>query len=476
MSWASRPAKPRPPPPPEPLPSDGWDPLWLPSRKRLALSLFPAWVRPAWWPDWADPFDASSDLRRWIFPYLVAPYVCVQVLKWTLIAPVFAAELATSPGGGSGAFALRPEQTEKCEAEAERYRAHLSFEQLMQRAPPLAEADLLAAVRAKLAADEAACAEENCRASTELAADATFTTAGVANVFLNRRSVQTVQISVSKEFFALDSSKQAFLLLLVSDILVGYHSSEGWATALQLVANHYGLQESKDLTALFIAVVPVSLDVLFKFWRALPAPPLAARSCAAHALRTAGALRSCGSCRRTRRSSSARLTAEDRARENCTQKSYLAAPPRRVAPARHASAARRSPAVYLALSWSNDFRGGTAQNIFRTTINRAPSTPGRSPLNARPRAVLRLVAHALAVVRPPPRPAGAPLRSLLLQGHRRRGQVRRRQVRRARGAAEGRRRRRLVGACARAAALVVGNGACVRLAGHGPLHNHVQPL
>jgi hypothetical protein len=32
------------------------------------------------------------------------------------------------------------------------------------------------------------------------------------------------------------------------------------------VSSHYGLEERKDLVALFIAIVPVSLDVLFKFW------------------------------------------------------------------------------------------------------------------------------------------------------------------------------------------------------------------
>ena len=42
--------------------------------------------------------------------------------------------------------------------------------------------------------------------------------------------------------------------------------SEGWAVGLQVLADHYGLDERKDLTALFIAVVPVSFDVVFKYW------------------------------------------------------------------------------------------------------------------------------------------------------------------------------------------------------------------
>ncbi len=96
--------------------------------------------------------------------------------------------------------------------------------------------------------------------------DATFSAIVGVNVAANINSVRRVQTAVGKEFFSMDSSRQAFLLLLVSDILVGYHSSEGWATFLELIANHYGIDENKDLTALFIAIVPVSVDVVFKYW------------------------------------------------------------------------------------------------------------------------------------------------------------------------------------------------------------------
>ena len=157
-------------------------------------------------------------------------------------------------------------QVERCEAEAERYRAHLAFEPLLGRAPALSEADSVAAVRSHLADLEEEGLQQACRAATDLLADATFLAAAGANAAANAAEVRRLRGVVGKEFFALDSSRQAFVLLLLSDILVGYHSSEGWATALELLCCHYGLEERRDLVALFIAVVPVSLDVLFKFW------------------------------------------------------------------------------------------------------------------------------------------------------------------------------------------------------------------
>lgn len=67
---------------------------------------------------------------------------------------------------------------------------------------------------------------------------------------------------------------QAFTLLLIADVLVGYHSSDGWITAINLVFHHYGLPEKEEFTSIFVAIVPVSLDVTFKYWVFKCAPSL----------------------------------------------------------------------------------------------------------------------------------------------------------------------------------------------------------
>jgi hypothetical protein len=265
------------------MPPQDWDDGYVVSRERARTPLFraqqwweslfvtaegesriPEWERPAWMPQWIDPLDRTSDMRRWIAPYLIAPWLFAQLLKFSVVGPMLVQELHKP--GGSTVFHLRAEQTERVEAEAERFRAHLAFEQLLQRAPTLSDDQILTRVRDKLAEDERELLEHNCASLTELVTDSTYATIVSLNVLVNLKSVRRIQTAVGKEFFSMDSSRQAFLLLLFSDILVGYHSSEGWATALELVADHYGIPERKDLTALFIAVVPVSVDVVFKYW------------------------------------------------------------------------------------------------------------------------------------------------------------------------------------------------------------------
>lgn len=233
---------------PRPLPADAWDPLWRrPARRGAAARRAPAWRRPPWLPEWADPVDPASDMRRWLLPYLALPYAAVQLLKALVVGPALAAQLASALGGAGpagaaglppgGAFSLRPEQVERCEQAAERYRAHLEFERLVRGAPGVAagggggerearEAEAaaaggdLAAVRSKLAADERAAAEDNCRGLTDLASDGAFAALVGAKVALNARRATSLQTTLAREFFALDSSRQAFILLLISDILV----------------------------------------------------------------------------------------------------------------------------------------------------------------------------------------------------------------------------------------------------------------
>jgi hypothetical protein len=79
-----------------------------------------------------------------------------------------------------------------------------------------------------------------------------------------------IQINITKSFllevfFGLDDSKKSLLILLVTDLLVGYHSSNLWELLFEFLFNHYGLPESQTGIFLLVATLPVLLDVLFKY-------------------------------------------------------------------------------------------------------------------------------------------------------------------------------------------------------------------
>lgn len=79
-----------------------------------------------------------------------------------------------------------------------------------------------------------------------------------------------IQINITKSFllevfFGLDDSKKSLLILLITDLLVGYHSSNIWELFFEFLLNHYGLPESQTGIFLLVATLPVLLDVLFKY-------------------------------------------------------------------------------------------------------------------------------------------------------------------------------------------------------------------
>ena len=79
------------------------------------------------------------------------------------------------------------------------------------------------------------------------------------------------EITILKSFlieaiYSLSDTTKSFLLILLTDLLVGFHSPRGWETALELLLKHFGLPENQDFVFLFVATFPVLLDTVFKYW------------------------------------------------------------------------------------------------------------------------------------------------------------------------------------------------------------------
>ena len=79
-----------------------------------------------------------------------------------------------------------------------------------------------------------------------------------------------VQINIAKSFllevfFGLNDAIKSLLILLTTDLLVGYHSPNIWELFFESIFNHYGIPESETGIFLLVATLPVLLDVLFKY-------------------------------------------------------------------------------------------------------------------------------------------------------------------------------------------------------------------
>jgi len=71
---------------------------------------------------------------------------------------------------------------------------------------------------------------------------------------------------LAESLYSLSDTTKSFLLILSTDLLVGFHSPRGWEVFLEWVFLHFGLPENSEFMSLFVATFPVFLDTVFKYW------------------------------------------------------------------------------------------------------------------------------------------------------------------------------------------------------------------
>lgn len=88
----------------------------------------------------------------------------------------------------------------------------------------------------------------------------------VGIISTNKRDVEILKSFMDDVIYGLSDSAKAFIIILLTDMFVGFHSPHGWEVILENVTRHFGLPESRDFNFLFIATFPVILDAVFKYW------------------------------------------------------------------------------------------------------------------------------------------------------------------------------------------------------------------
>ncbi|HAC63214.1 MAG TPA: proton extrusion protein PcxA [Cyanothece sp. UBA12306] len=82
----------------------------------------------------------------------------------------------------------------------------------------------------------------------------------------SKTEIEVVKSFLDEILYGLSDPAKAFLIILFTDMFVGFHSPHGWEVILEGVARHFGLPENRDFNFLFIATFPVILDTVLKYW------------------------------------------------------------------------------------------------------------------------------------------------------------------------------------------------------------------
>lgn len=107
---------------------------------------------------------------------------------------------------------------------------------------------------------------ESKTAITNILTDITTLLFFVLLILKNQRQFLLFKSFVEESFYSLSDTARAFLIILFTDVFVGFHSSHGWEIFLELILRHFGFPENRDFIYTFVATLPVILDAMFKYW------------------------------------------------------------------------------------------------------------------------------------------------------------------------------------------------------------------
>nr|WEG87204.1 envelope membrane protein [Amana baohuaensis] len=71
---------------------------------------------------------------------------------------------------------------------------------------------------------------------------------------------------VQEFIYNLSDTIKAFLILLVTDLWIGFHSTHGWELMIGSVYNDFGLAHNDQIISGLVSTFPVILDTIVKYW------------------------------------------------------------------------------------------------------------------------------------------------------------------------------------------------------------------
>ncbi|CAA3017648.1 chloroplast envelope membrane isoform X1 [Olea europaea subsp. europaea] len=107
---------------------------------------------------------------------------------------------------------------------------------------------------------------ENRKAFANIWSDMVFGVSLFILLYFNQSKVALLKFTGYKILSNISDTGKAFLIILMTDIFLGYHSESGWQTLLEVLVEHYGLQVDQAAITIFICLVPVIIDACVKLW------------------------------------------------------------------------------------------------------------------------------------------------------------------------------------------------------------------
>lgn len=199
---------------------------------------------------------------RFILLLILVPLLANQISKNFMVGPIVDNFRAQQKAPIFINYELKEEAFEKLE----QFERQLKFEKLIGIAPSLSEEETEKKVTEKAVEIAEEYRGESGGAIKNIFADLISFIAFGAILVNNKREIEILKSFMDDVVYGLSDSAKAFIIILFTDVFVGFHSPHGWEIILEGLSRHLGLPENRQFIFLFIATFPVILDTVFKYW------------------------------------------------------------------------------------------------------------------------------------------------------------------------------------------------------------------
>nr|WP_152589814.1 proton extrusion protein PcxA [Nostoc sphaeroides] len=199
---------------------------------------------------------------RFILLLIIVPLLTHQIAKAFVVGPLIDKFRDTE----QMQIFLNSEMEEEALGELQRFEEKLQFESLIRNAPPLLPEQIEGEMKKRAVELAEEFRNESSNAIKNVFADIFSVGAFIWLLLVSKSSIAVIKDFFDRIVYGLSDSAKAFIIILFTDIFVGFHSPHGWEVLLEGVSRHWGLPANRDFIFLFIATFPVILDTIFKYW------------------------------------------------------------------------------------------------------------------------------------------------------------------------------------------------------------------
>lgn len=199
---------------------------------------------------------------KYILVLVITPIVINQMTKSFILGPMINRIWNTQ----QPEVFLNESQEERAFAELQRFEEKLHFEILIGKIPSNSYQVINEQITSKAIELAKHYSNESVDAVKNIISDIISIITFLIIINITKRQISILKSFINQVIYGLSDTAKAFLIILFTDIFVGFHSPHGWEVVLEALLRHLGLPESRDFIFIFIATFPVVLDTIFKYW------------------------------------------------------------------------------------------------------------------------------------------------------------------------------------------------------------------